>query len=426
MSICDCCGDGFKDGESFSLVGDECVCETCLEKDGFVCGYCEDVALHIDGEKIHSRDYGEICEDCYTNEFYMCESCDNIIHFDDSYIGDGNRFCEDCFNESYRICSDCGESVHRDGSLYRGERYYCAGCWTSRDVPEVASMRIEWSGNKPSPTTKKRFGIELECYNTKEAGYPTLINNCGTSSEFFKAVGDCSVNGKSNGVEYVSIDLPNNKEGYKIVEQFCKGLKKAGHTIDRKAGFHAHIGVCYGKELTLESLQKMMIGYVKMEKLFFKMMPKSRQLNPFSLPMSKDISIKDILLQKKALDLAGYYYEKSFKNWSHDTMNSKYVDKRYYYANFHSLFYRGTLELRLHSGTLNPKKVINWVKIHRCFIDWLMDNNTTIDIVKAINDKKFMTIIGKDLAEYVVERISKMGRGEADNYSHYLQEIYGG
>jgi len=46
---------------------------------------------------------------------------------------------------------------------------------------------------------------------------------------------------------------------------------------------------------------------------------------------------------------------------------------RYHWLNLDSIDKHGTIEIRLHSSTLDANKVCNWVKAHLRFVDWVVD-----------------------------------------------------
>lgn len=115
----------------------------------------------------------------------------------------------------------------------------------------------------------------------------------------------------------------------------------------------------------------------------------------------------------------GFTFEERFYGEKLRGKPKKYDERRYYGVNFHSLFYRGTLEIRYHSGTLNPVKILNWVKLHQSIVDFTLNQGQSV-VANFINDMKRVYSLGRkfeimqryigleaDTVEYVTKRIKK-------------------
>jgi hypothetical protein len=74
--------------------------------------------------------------------------------------------------------------------------------------------------------------------------------------------------------------------------------------------------------------------------------------------------------------------------------SGKYNNTRYGYVNFHSMFRSGTLEVRLHTGTANPIKIMNWANLHAKLIDFCLsvaDDGKSIEkILMPISEEEDM------------------------------------
>lgn len=93
----------------------------------------------------------------------------------------------------------------------------------------------------------------------------------------------------------------------------------------------------------------------------------------------------------------------------------KYDQSRYHGCNLHSIFYRGTLELRYHSGTISAEKIINWAHIHAMIVNYCISDSFSFrDLArldKAKNIKTKVSIL-RDLVglnegvyTYILDRI---------------------
>jgi len=79
-------------------------------------------------------------------------------------------------------------------------------------------------------------------------------------------------------------------------------------------------------------------------------------------------------------------------------------DKRYCWVNLHSIFYRGTLEIRSHSGTVNPSKIINWIMIHQRALEFIKSKSIEEIATMKITKKAFLGIFNKPLQNYIKRR----------------------
>ncbi len=65
--------------------------------------------------------------------------------------------------------------------------------------------------------------------------------------------------------------------------------------------------------------------------------------------------------------------------------NGHYDDSRYHNVNLHCFWDRhGTVEIRSHGGTIDPDKILLWVKLHQCIVDKLED--MTLDEIKLTHN----------------------------------------
>ena len=392
---CDCCGEEFEETEVKNLEGFGYVCDLCKDEIR-TCGYCEGKA-HVD-DMTPSISYGDVCESCMDNHFAHCEDCGEVFHVNDMRdVPWSGLYCDECFNESFTYCCHCDEPIARD-DCYTSEDgdSLCEACYDNRDRDSGLFRREK---NAPYQGAKNKFGVEIECYNNQ--GHE--IYRSAPVVDFFDAVYDGSLG--EDGIEYVSGILPHNRTGFKILRDFCGVLRKTKHTVDSTAGLHIHLSVGEKRKLTVLQLQKLLVGYIIAEPIFFKLVPDSRRHNSYCRRLSKDMDISDICAYGTALGLAGYYYETQLHNWNSRTFESKWSDKRYYYANFHSVFYRGSLEIRLHSGTINYQKIYNWLQLHRRFVDWMMSPKTRLKDVRSLNESMFFRIVGYNATKYAIDRM---------------------
>lgn len=92
-----------------------------------------------------------------------------------------------------------------------------------------------------------------------------------------------------------------------------------------------------------------------------------RERNMYCQALSDSFSLSDIEKAKTVEELADVWYK--------DTARSgNYNDSRYHEVNLDSFFGRhGTIEMRSHGGTIDPQKILIWVRLHQYILDKLED-----------------------------------------------------
>ncbi len=93
----------------------------------------------------------------------------------------------------------------------------------------------------------------------------------------------------------------------------------------------------------------------------------------------------------------------------------KYNDSRYNALNIHSWLYRGSIECRMHHGTIRADKIVNWGLLWVAILDYAFEHNE-MDI-KALKGDGFQILMGiapnEDIKKWLVERKTKFS-GQVD------------
>lgn len=167
----------------------------------------------------------------------------------------------------------------------------------------------------------------------------------------WKAVADGSV---CNGAEVVSPILDDSRlnEASKVT----RILTKAGASVDRATGFHVHIGFDAFNRTdrdglsNTDALAQFVLNYYAAHHAIGALVAPSRLRNHFC----------KVLDRREA---------ESEANWVRSGNLSSNFQSRYYSLNLESLRRHGTVEIRLHQGTLNGVKAIAWAKFIAAMID---------------------------------------------------------
>lgn len=145
-----------------------------------------------------------------------------------------------------------------------------------------------------------------------------------------------------------------------------------------------------------KKLKKLFYFYTVFNDVLFKMLPKERRSNNFCKKLSSTYSIKDIQKCQSQGELEKVWYQKdtyqeierdknsTLQGNSGDSLNRD-QSVRYHSINFHSLYYKhGTVEIRMHHGTLNAESLLLWIQLHQKIMDAISNNEVSdISIAKA-------------------------------------------
>ena len=93
--ICDHCGCVLSENEG-TTVGDEVLCETCVEDYCITCDHCGEVIYTDD---CITDDHTRLCQECYDDYYRRCESCDRIIHENDVNWHCDLPYCDSCYDD---------------------------------------------------------------------------------------------------------------------------------------------------------------------------------------------------------------------------------------------------------------------------------------------------------------------------------------
>ena len=190
----------------------------------------------------------------------------------------------------------------------------------------------------------------------------------------------CKEDGSIDGKEFVSPVLSSDA-GLEAIEDFCRQAER--FAVDSKCGFHLHldVGAC-----TTAELKRVVLAYLLTEKLWHAFVPKMRRDNQYCKPLGFDAD---------AIDNTDGRYEVS-----------RLSADRYRWCNVWAISAHSTIEIRLHSATLEAEKICNWVKVHTRFVDW----------ATRAADRQIAALDGLDLAEQFAQLRAIVGRELADFY----------
>jgi hypothetical protein len=173
----------------------------------------------------------------------------------------------------------------------------------------------------------------------------------------------------------------------------CAYGKENDWTVDSSCGYHVHVDC---GDLNDTQLKSVALAYSLTADLWGRFVTKKRQGNRYceALP----------------------YTPEQIRGVNFRTIMDMTQD-RYHWLNWHAYSRHRTVEVRLHSGTTNAVKVINWVKIHTRFVDAIAnmpDTEVWNTFAGKSAEEQFdalMRLAGDDeLRRYYARRAEKHGR----------------
>ncbi|MCK9371103.1 amidoligase family protein [Candidatus Dojkabacteria bacterium] len=406
--LCYDCASEITDSNSETGLDNEIRCNICHAEKYTSCDSCADI-LEKETAIYSNNDYKYYCNDCYRDRFISCDSCSEETSIDDYYSVNDESLCQSCYEENCINCDSCGESEYTDNSNYceNCEEDYCNGCWDTHGCNNRVLANFQFLTGKICKEMPffDYVGIEIETFGEENA--PKL--------DFISTTGDGSItpdNDFAKGIEFKTLPA-SGKVLVKNIRLLSKELKKANFKVNQSCGLHVHID-CRKIKDKPQKLSNMILTYYAFEDILYSMLPKSRWNNQYCKPLFTDYIKQD--LKGKTIDRLGKkwykseYYEGNADDHSHSS--------RYHDFNIHSIFYRGTLEVRMHSATINSEKILNWIYLLLKIKKWALNNYDEKIIQKALklnsNKDKYSLFIktfklnnNPKLKKYIEKRIKK-------------------
>lgn len=362
-----------------------------------ICYSCsKDIWSFLLGEKYWTVEGNHYCKECAKDNFKVCECCDKIVN--KLRTVNGKKVCDSCFKDKTSKCEECGTRKFNNYLVEYRFRNICTSCHRSlrRSFHEInIGQRKAVSKTFIKNHNKGYCGVEIECLNEYNNA------NCFIREELKKLKFSQGTDGSlsSGGVEFRSVPM-NGDLLFDSIEKFCKELNKKDYEVDRSCGLHVHLEV---DNEEIEYLKKLYLFYLRFEDMFFNMLPKSRRSKRFCERFKayykdtpEEIMNVETLDEFKEMLYETRYYRSEIRRHGND--------KRYCWANLHSIFYRGTLEIRSHSGTINSSKILNWIMIHQRVLEFL--NEKTLEEIGTmkVTKKVFLEIFNKPIQNYIKRR----------------------
>jgi hypothetical protein len=372
LTVCDNCGDVIATDDARGSEDGDTYCESCYDERYTRCESCNREITRDDAIGHNGSDY---CESCFDDRYATCSACGDTVPVDDSRNSDdGDTYCESCYWERYTTCDRCDQEIDRENSYCSGDGTYCESCYPGE----------EWEDGYFTPSdcfdeirSRRRFGVELE--TSECGGYENLRDETSFG---------CKEDGSITGKEFVSPVLSSD-DGLAEIRHFCRLARR--FDVDDSCGYHLHVDA---ENLDVTTLQRVALAYLRTEEIWQSFVPEARRENQYCQS-----------IRWSASEVRAVESKDKFRYWASG-------QDRYQWFNVHSYPCHGSLEIRLHTGTLDSDKVCNWVKAHLRFVDWVV-NGGDINRLTGTIQERFAVLseiwADDDLTAFYVERARKFG-----------------
>lgn len=261
----------------------------------------------------------------------------------------------------------------------------------------LAGVRAE---GQTITNTDRQFGVEIEFYNVRPIVVVEALAEVGIDCSYegynhhtrphWKIVRDGSVTsrntGEGSGLEMVSPIL-SGTAGLVQLEKVLATMVNVGARVNLSCGLHVHIDQAGLNETQRKDY---FLAYVVNQRLMDRLVAPSRR------------AFRNTYTQA--------YRDDQIPSYVQFIEDGNGGGSRYHNINVTSYGKYGTFEIRHHQGTLNARKVINWIKLNMALHTWsrTVTEGTTPGAFASVEE--MLTTIGveDDVKTYWLRREAKL------------------
>jgi hypothetical protein len=164
--------------------------------------------------------------------------------------------------------------------------------------------------------------------------------------------------------------------GDKFVSQLyaiANAMSADNAAIDTSCGFHVHVDA---RDFTWIEIGNLIRVYAKIESALFSVVSRSRRDNRFCKQCGMMFldRLDGATHGSDDAKAARTIYDSGPSKIA-SAKRDKYDNARYTALNLHSWVYRGTVECRLHQGTVNKERVLHWSALWAAIVDYAKTHN---------------------------------------------------
>jgi hypothetical protein len=185
------------------------------------------------------------------------------------------------------------------------------------------------------------------------------------------------------GIEIRSPRLSGFK-GEQLIRFITNRLDKYCAKVNRSCGLHIHLDTA--DVISVIHLRNLWALYLAFEDVLFSLLPPSRRGNRYCLALRRYFHAQEILESPTRERLEEIWYRARDSEEVSKLKVIKSHSSRYIGLNLHSLFHANHAEIRYHSGTTDPEKILQWVNLHALLFDKAKEAEATRLINSALDE----------------------------------------
>ncbi len=351
---------------------------------------------------------GTICQTCLSNHHEVCAMCGRAEKRNEIQEDTQDRkVCFDCAKQFIR-CGGCTTLIERNSEEHQRyiENDRCSCCEGAlEDTEDYPNPSTQIMDNNNRPEYRKYSEKNLSSCQSEEKGQiikstrvfsAEMETACPSYTKMNRAIaqmpksmgfcGDGTIQIPSHvGMEFQTPKLAG-KKGEEYVNFVCEAMMKNEFATNRTCGLHVHLSggrdFVAGKKGHIrnkngENVKKLMLFYMTFEDVIHSFLPQNRRANNFCRPIKKAYHESEILNAPDLAELERVWYRAT--NYA-QVANCKAGGKhstRYCGVNMHTLLSDNHMEIRYHSGTVNPRKILEWANLHALIMDKIADGSVS-------------------------------------------------
>lgn len=211
-------------------------------------------------------------------------------------------------------------------------------------------------------TSKRTFGVEIECGNEKYR-YDSIARLLSDAEiPLYNTGYNSGVGCDGSGIE-VRTPVLKGEEGYKALTRLMNFLNEKGCYVTRQDGMHTHVGA--GELANDEELCTVLARtWYNNQAHIGRMVSSHRYGHTITgINVCARVLEEEVGVWGQTPRQPGYP-----KNWG----------PRYKAMSMYRVPHRNTVEFRLHEGCLDPVKAVAWVKFCQALLDFVVNERTVI------------------------------------------------
>jgi hypothetical protein len=226
---------------------------------------------------------------------------------------------------------------------------------------------------------------------------------------------------RDNGIE---VTFPPSRQNALVenVRTAVEALQRGGYHATSRCGMHTHIDL-RDKVDDPVFLSRLFATFYAIEDIFFAMQKPERVNNSYCAPLRQGWNFYDTYGQEaEHFDFVFYKMPKTVASKLRMEESKRHKGgNRYNAFNFLSVWYRGSLEVRLHEGCLNARTMLLWAELLQKIVQRVEDGITYPTLRKLVDmpvSPEKLALFGRvfklsdPMLRHVQERIQSNNRGQ--------------